>query len=1048
MAILEKLQQEIENKTFNPRAYNEEQLGTIDDLINQGIIKAPPLKNIIAEFEGTAEKIAEEEAFAKDPLAVALKDKSIMQGELTGLIPTRPGAELIGDLTGSILPYVRNNKTLVDALSMPRGAQNKAFAKAMIGFANSLERIPRVGKIFKFTKPLLYRIGQSADALTSARMKPLLVTEAQSLAGGIIGAGGASLTYDLVNNTIGRDLAVAINNDLASIPEREVQSDAITSAGEAMKNSLMWGAAGTAMMPILGILGKGGKTLFGLKGDRALELSEYAQRKGLPLPLLATMDKTQKAAILAQLGKTYFKTIGLFPFIAPVGEKAMAAAEAAATRVYLDDILNIAPLTKTTILGVASLNEIRKNFERYGDLISAGYKAFDNKVADIGNPAIIRLDRVQQMAKEIADDFGAEIPLLGKYSTALTEAPTGVTRLADEGLEKTIYGELGEGTDPLIRLMAEIATRKSTPMTIKEYVGLQKLATRAMQTTQIKLPKEMVLSLRAALDDDFAQSIPLLTKADMLKDASVKAQYDNMVASGKNGQRMADSYLNARLASAQALNEELKMANMNFAYLLRPFEYGSVANALKAGDRSLFTNKQLMGISGRESIPPDMLFDVIEKNTFRLGSGDAVRQLKILYGAGKATIDGVTKVASKEGEAMFNRAFSRYMYDAYLSSFSEKGISDASVMKYVKEQMNQNPRSKMFTDVVRQGGMEDFYAARNFTARDIVTGKGDEAIEMAFAKGDIAQFDADAFARTLGLTGPQATARREMLVESFGGGAKGQAALKDLDDFIKYAKAISDVPISEPSAFLQRRITLGGFGSALGGVVLGGSLFAANPLAPIIMLAAGLKIGEVLTNPTAIRYMMDALSPAERRAFAKTMVGKKTVAGIPITYGETNSRAFARFMNYLNEEDNDFPKVDPKNINEQEIIQRLSQITMKVPKRGFKYDDLPDYEKKRMFPEKELQDKIPTELLVEAEAFSKGYSQGTDNAINALNIDYGIQQSPEEQNQQQTAIPGASQIPTLNAPQMQSIEAPAVRQQKYASLFPFDISGQNIAGKE
>jgi hypothetical protein len=56
--------------------------------------------------------------------------------------------------------------------------------------------------------------------------------------------------YDLVNQTVGKDLAVAINNDLADMPEQEVKTDTVASAVEAMKNSLMWGAAGTAMMPI------------------------------------------------------------------------------------------------------------------------------------------------------------------------------------------------------------------------------------------------------------------------------------------------------------------------------------------------------------------------------------------------------------------------------------------------------------------------------------------------------------------------------------------------------------------------------------------------------------------------------------------------------------------------------------------------------------------------------------------------------------------------------------------------------------------------------
>ena len=225
---------------------------------------------------------------------------------------------------------------------------------------------------------------------------------------------------------------------------------------------------------------------------------------------------------------------------------------------------------------------------------------------------------------------------------------------------------------------------------------------------------------------------------------------------------------------------------------------------------------------------------------------------------------------------------------------------------------------------------------------------------------------------------------------------------------------------------------------------MGGTLFAANPLAPVIMLAAGLKIGNILTNPTSIRYMMDALGPEERLKAAKGMVGLKKTRGIPTTYGETESRAFARFMNYLHEEDNDIPKVDPKNINPEEIINRLQGVSTKIPKRGFKYEDLPDYEKKRMFPERELADKIPTELLAEADQFGKGYEMGQEADIKAVNVDYGLE--PEEgEEQQQAAIPGAEGIPTLQAPKVNTPEAPQVRANKYAKLFPFDVTGQSIA---
>ena len=54
-------------------------------------------------------------------------------------------------------------------------------------------------------------------------------------------------------------------------------------------------------------------------------------------------------------------------------------------------------------------------------------------------------------------------------------------------------------------------------------------------------------------------------------------------------------------------------------------------------------------------------------------------------------------------------------------------------------------------------------------------------------------------------------------------------------------------------------------------------------------------------------------------------------------------------------------------------------------------------------------------------------------------------QQEEGQEGQQAAIPGASQIPTLQAPKVNTIDTPQVKAKKYSQLFPFDIAGQNIA---
>jgi hypothetical protein len=355
------------------------------------------------------------------------------------------------------------------------------------------------------------------------------------------------------------------------------------------------------------------------------------------------------------------------------------------------------------------------------------------------------------------------------------------------------------------------------------------------------------------------------------------------------------------------------------------------------------------------------------------------------------------------------------------------------------------PKTAIASEVLEQGAMDDLYAKTGLTAREVIDGAGKENIQITFGKGDFAEFNADKFRQAMGLTGPAAGQAREALISAYGGGVKGAKALDDLDNFLNYTKALSDIPISETSSFLQRRLTLGGGASLLGGVVMGGGMFAANPLAPLVFLYASRKIGKILTDPKALRYMMDVLSPEERLIAAQAEVGLKKLRGIPVTIGEKKRRAFARFANYLADEDSDLPRVDPNSINDDEIIRRLSNAPITIPKQGYEYKNLPKEEKQRMFPERELQETIPTSLLVDAEGFGTGFNLGEDEAINAVNEDYGMTSQTTNQGQGTTTAPAAPQAPQgIPAP---AVETPQAKQAKVSSLFPFDFTSQAIAGQ-
>ena len=1026
--VIGSLQNKLNEQSFNPGEYSNEQLQVIDGLLEQGVLKGPRMGEIVKTFSETQRTIAKEKEFAKDPLAVALKDKSIFEGELTGLIPTRPGAEFVGDITGSLIPYIRNKDLLISSLSKPNSAQGTLFTRGALELADYIEKIPGLGKKLKFTRSVLGTVGRATDAVVSGKYQQLAKVEAMSLAGGALGAGAGVQAYDLVNKSVGKDLAIAIQSDLADLKPQEVESDTTLATVEAMKNSLFWGGVGTAMLPVLGMAGKGVKSLFGVKGPKALELAQYAQQKGLPIPLIAGMDPTQPGAPFSFFGKTFFKTVGVFPFVSKIGDQALRNAEEKVGKAFLEDLMAGAPIMKTSALSVASLDQFKKNFEKHANLISANYTALFNKAEDVGNPAVIKLNKTKEVTTDFINEHKKLLPpidgLGGNY------AP----------VRKGVY-ELSDQVDPLYQLIDAIQGTSVKPFTFKEYAGLQRLLTKAVQQTKYFDVRKSLFSLREALENDLTESFGKLNKTSLLDDASVKTSYEATLKT--NGQQAADAYLDKVLADAQSLNSGLKEANTIFSKTLAFYDK-SVARSLAQGfDKTLFTNKQLNGITGTEAISPTRLFDVIEKNVFKSGDADAVEQLKGLYGYN----------TSKEGKEMFNRAFNRYMYNSFISSFGAKSFTPGSVFEFVENAITKSPKSTVATDVIRKLGQEDFAAARGFTVKDALDGKGNEVIDIKFGVDDYAEFSANKFIQNLGQFGNPKTVQesRRMLATAYGGGKQGAEALSNLEKFIRYTKALEDVPISETSSFLQRRLTLGGSSAILGGFVLGGGgLATGNVFAPLVFLYLSTRAGKILSDPTSLRYMMDVLSPEERVAKAAGEVGTKKVLGVPVTTGETRARAFARFANYLADEEQDLPKVDPKNIKPEEIIQRLQNTPTRVPKQGFKYSSFPKQERERMFPEMEARNYAPPAYNLEADAFRNSYMQGNTRALTALNQDYGVgapaATAVAEEEQAGQNVANALQPPRiqpLTTPQ--TAQQPEAREQQVKNLFPFDTLSQQIA---
>ena len=148
------------------------------------------------------------------------------------------------------------------------------------------------------------------------------------------------------------------------------------------------------------------------------------------------------------------------------------------------------------------------------------------------------------------------------------------------------------------------------------------------------------------------------------------------------------------------------------------------------------------------------------------------------------------------------------------------------------------------------------------------------------------------------------------------------------------------------------------------------------------------------------------------------------------------------------EDDVTLPKVDPKNINPDEIIARL-QNRATGPVKGFNYNNLPKKEKEIMFPEIEARKNSGPVDNLTAEDVTKAYRGGKEQALTALNEDYGVGQPAQtavrEEQAQQTEGNALQppRIQPLTAPQ--AAQQPEAREQQVKNLFPFDTLSQQIA---
>jgi hypothetical protein len=1018
MATIAELQQRLDNKVFDPAKLTPEQRDAVDVAFQSGQLKG---YNSVDEIEReraiAARVIAGEKEKRDQPFTVATK--GMIPGTKEGI--ERSDLELTGDIAGSAYFYIKDAPKIFDALKRdPKegyGAQKlTAMGKSFDAFEKAAQRIPIIRNI-KPLRKVARVLGRVVDDVKSIARAPtqLLQTEVKSQLGGMGGAGLGSLSYDIANLTTDfkgaalQDLSEVSDNDIKKLP---YANQVLVHSAEAMHNALFFNLFGSSMAPILNVTLRGMKGVLGIGSKESKELAEAAQRKNIDLGVTTI---AQADSIGGRLVSGFERVFGVIPLVNTFAKRQRKAVEKQTFEAFLDQVVNKTPLEHAAILNYQFLPAMKSNFENYYNMISDQYKLLDVISDSIGNPKFIPTKGVKTVAEDFMKRLEATLPpeMLQRTPDYNNVIEYGAAKMKASGFD-----------DPLVDVVNRIR-QIGDYMSPTEFQGIMRTLTGNEAITRMKLPRDLVFSLKAAAKEDFNKIADPNNIQGYMTSERFKGEYENLLKT--SGKEAADEYAFKIQKGMQDYGKQLALANGHFFTTVSGFS-SPAAQRLRNSSANIFSAKGLMGILPMGRISPDEIWEKSISTTFRNGSRDSINELRFLLG-----LNDPKNVVGKE---VFNRARTRYFWDGFLKSFDKQpnlpfvGVEDRMARARSLGAIKYNDYEDIFeaagTRVMEDPKRLDPGLAQKY-------GIGVENInDIKIKAGEAGEFNIKKFREAIGYTDEASkVASKNKWIAMYGGGEEGKKSADNLIKLIDILDKEYGRFISDSNAYLMRRIMLSGGGQTAiaGGLFAGaaasGSIVAALPLT--ILLATG---GWALASPKSLKYLLDVYTDYERMA----------QKGIQANTNNAPKSLF-RLLNWASEEDKDFPDVNPKKINFEEVTDYLLNKNILVPQLGFSPQAIAPKLRSQFYPELKT-------VLKSTEPELKGGLNYLDGSAKGQN------QAETIVNYQATPVPSNIYGSTTGAPLPFQQYAPpqfqqgAQRQQQFQSLFPNDPLGAAIAGRE
>ena len=1073
---LKSLQSELDGKTFNPEDYDPDSLMRIDELLNRGSLTGYSSVNEIAKerAEGRV-SLATESIISEQPtdpfqknnnfLGLSDRDKFSLTGEvIAGTTSFLPNALFFGG----------------DKQKMAEQDVNKAFRRDPMGlkktpFADTTRKVANIaGKVLpgplKIAKPIL-NIGANFAGLVEQGSKWTFFSQrgrqlASSWLRSGAGAGGGSLIYDVYNNQKKEEFA-ALNKDVIPFEQIAATSfdklstrDQMTQlALEKARDSLFWNGAFITGIPLAGQSFKNAAKWFtGTNTDKAVEIGRRAEAIGLPLDIVSLADESKG---LGSFTKTYFKTVGVLPFVSMAQKKRTAEfGLQAKSRFNSMFVEQLAPITHSELLGAVTPSILRQNYGRKKNLIDVAYSQAELAAQKMGNPAYIPTVNISTKA---ADFLNSEqsIESISRY-------------LSDNNI----------GTEPINRLFSRLkdvgdqADQLPKSITPLQYKGLQESLNEVMNLLPMdNASLQPLRNIKLALENDLNSLIDPKIKDAVFLDSTFKNKFDSIIES--QGKEAANDFLRKFSDDIGEFNLHLGNANRQFS-LLQQTKASNVLESMRNIDDVAFSEKSLVhgiGMPGK-GISPETFYDGVMKKIMLEGSGTDLMLLRQTLGAVKG------KDNFAPGAEFFDRLASRTLFDAFFMAHANpSSVPIKTLGESMKQLRDKGIVSTPWWDEAAQkiqNGENPFdyknlgtprldNAGKEIFDEDLVQRMGRDVTDVDTSQyldinyEDLGSFDAEEFLKGLGVTPGRAgfntlENKRSALTQILGGGQKGAENFKNLKDFADMISIQYQVPLGNTSTFVARRIQLSGFdqfkAAGAAGVASGvgvGAFFAGIPgvVIPLYLLH---YIGKIFTDPKKAKALLDLATPDENlKNMSKQVFGRKM---------QTKRQAFATILQHMIDEDpEDFPVADLKKITEEQLVNYLLNKKIKIPNTNINEELVPPKERQFMFPVKHELKKLPPQKRREVQEYLaatqkkafESYQEFGPIAQSYLDASYTGKTDTSANTMQAADTPAPVEPPKTTAPSLNmtgSTMQSAAQNTSFESLFPQDSLGTLIANKK